>query len=382
MDNNINPDPTELDGKLRAIRNLAQELGFNGFGIAPARLDIAGDRFEKWLADGMSGEMAYMARGKEKRVDPDKVLPGARSVICLSANYLTASKDMSFEHEKDKGDISLYALNDDYHDVLGPKLKALEDAIQESFPNCKTRRYIDTGPVLEKPLAQKAGLGWIGKHTNLIAEGKGSWFFLAEILIDMELPYSQPASDHCGTCRDCIDICPTRAIIAPYVLDARKCISYLNIELKGPIPVEFRKAIGSRIYGCDDCQIVCPWNSFAKKIDEPSFIERQGTRNLIELMRLDDEGFRNRFRKSPVKRIKRRGLLRNVAVALGNSGNAEAIPALTEALEDSEALIRAHSVWALAELLGGKALAVFADKLGEEKDEMVLEEIDRAKKST
>lgn len=382
MDNNINPYHTKIEDKLRAIRKLALELGFDGFGIAPAHLDIAGDRFEKWLENGMAGEMAYMGRGKEKRLDPDKVLPGARSVICLSANYLTANKDMSFEHEKDAGDISLYALNDDYHDVLGPRLKTLEDAIQESFPNCKTRRYIDTGPVLEKPLAQKAGLGWIGKHTNLIAKGKGSWFFLAEILVDMELPYSQPASDHCGACRDCIDICPTRAIVAPYVLDARKCISYLNIELKGPIPVEFRKAIGSRIYGCDDCQIVCPWNSFAKKIDEPSFIERQGTRNLIELMRLDDEGFRNRFRKSPVKRIKRRGLLRNVAVALGNSGNAEAIPALTVALEDPEALIRAHSVWALAELLGGKALAVFADKLGEEKDEMVLEEIDRAKKST
>ena len=286
---------------------------------------------------------------------------------------------MRFADEKNTGDVSLYALNEDYHDLLGARLKLLEDAVRQAFPECSTRRYVDTGPVLEKPLAQNAGLGWIGKHTNLITEGVGSWFFLSEILVDVPLPHSTPATDHCGTCTACIDVCPTRAIVAPYVLDSRKCISYLTIELKGPIPIEFRKAIGSHIYGCDDCQIVCPWNSFAQKIEEPAFVEREGTRNLIELMALDDAGFRDRFRNSPVKRTKRRGLLRNVAIALGNSGNAEAIPVLTDALDDAEALIRAHAVWALAELMGMRSLAVFELKLKSEQDDRVLAEIGLAK---
>ncbi len=369
---------SQAHDKVNALRDLAHELGFSGFGIAPAQLDKAGQHFQKWLADGMAGEMSYIARGEDKRLDLDKVLPGVQSVICLSTNYLTDDKDMSFVEEKNTGDVSLYALNNDYHDLLWARLKTLEDALKQAFPECTSRHYVDTGPILEKPLAQNAGLGWVGKHTNLIEEGSGSWFFLSEILVDIPLPYSTPAIDHCGTCSSCIDICPTQAIVAPYVLDSRKCISYLTIELKGPIPIEFRKAIGSRIYGCDDCQIVCPWNSFAQKTEEPEFIEREGTRNLIELMRLDDEGFRNRFRKSPVKRTKRRGLLRNVAIALGNSGNAEAIPVLTDALDDAEALIRAHAVWALAELMGENAGTLFDLKLKGEQDEMVLEEINRA----
>jgi epoxyqueuosine reductase len=265
-------------------------------------------------------------------------------------------------------------LNADYHDIIAPRLQALEQALREEFPGCRTKAYVDTGPILEKPLAQRAGLGWIGKHTNLIAEGVGSWYFLSEILTDIELPAGAEAPDRCGTCRSCIDICPTRAIVAPYVLDARRCISYLTIELKGVIPVEFREAIGNRIYGCDDCQIVCPWNSFAKLADEPEFREPATTRRLIDLMRLDDEGFRRGFARGPIKRIKRRGLLRNVAVALGNSGNPAAIPELIPALRDREPLIRAHAVWALGRLMGNDALAVLGEHLAGEREEIVRAE--------
>jgi epoxyqueuosine reductase len=319
--------------------------------------------------------MSYMRRSAQKRSDLDQVLPGVKAVICLRTNYLTAEKDMTFVDDPDRGDISLYALNDDYHDVLVKRHRALEDKIQEEFPGCKTKSYIDTGPVLEKPLAQKAGLGWVGKHTNLITEDAGSYYFLSEILLDIALVEWEPAVDRCGTCRSCIDVCPTAAIVAPYVLDSRKCISYLTIELKGVIPREYRKAIGNRIYGCDDCQVVCPWNSFAIKTEDEAFRERDGTRQLIELMRLDDEGFRQRFRKSPIKRTKRRGLLRNVAVALGNSGNPDAVGPLTDALSDPEPLIRAHTVWALGELLGEKVLPILDDKLTGETEEIVRTEV-------
>ncbi|QPJ64100.1 MAG: tRNA epoxyqueuosine(34) reductase QueG [Candidatus Nitrohelix vancouverensis] len=365
----------QAKNQLMQVRQRALELGFKGFGVAPATvLDTTANRFDRWIESGYAGEMAYMARGAEKRKDPTLILPGVKSVVCLSYDYLTTHKSMEFAQDKATGDISLYALNLDYHDALAPRLEAVEAALQEAFPGCKTRRYIDTGPVLEKAMAEQAGIGWIGKHTNVITEGEGSWYFLAEILTDVELPRSDPATDHCGTCRSCIDVCPTNAIIAPYVLDSRKCISYLTIELKGPIPIEFRAALGNHIYGCDDCQIVCPWNSHAVTTDENAFIEREGTRALVELMRLDDEGFRERFRKSPVKRIKRRGLLRNVAVALGNSGDRAAVPVLLEALADVEPLIRAHALWAVGRLLGEEAREAIGSRLDEETDEMVLEE--------
>jgi len=253
-------------------------------------------------------------------------------------------------------------------------LRQVEEQILEKFAGCKTRIYVDTGPLLEKPLAQQAGLGWIGKHTNLLTQGTGSWYFLSEILTDVALPFSQPAEDHCGTCRSCIDICPTQAIIAPYVLDSKRCISYLTIELKGVIPVEYRKAIGNRIYGCDDCQIVCPWNSYAMKTDDPGFQKKQDTLKLIDLIQMDGEMFRQRFKGSPIKRIKRRGLLRNVAIALGNSGNPQAIPVLIEVLDDEEPLIRAHAVWALGELSGPEVVPILFEKLKNEKEEIVLEE--------
>ena len=369
----------ETSEKLDKIRLKALELGFEGFGVAPPDVGESGEWFQQWLAQNYDGEMAYIKRGEAKRLDLNLVLPGVKSVICLSTPYFTTPRTLDYLEEPETGDISNYALNLDYHDLIQPRLRQLEAYLVEVFPGCQTKGYVDTGPILEKPLAEKAGLGWIGKHTNLLTKGVGSYYFLSEILVDVALPLSGAAQNHCGTCTACIDICPTRAIVAPYILDSRKCISYLTIELKGAIPHEFRKAMGNRIYGCDDCQIVCPWNSFAVATEEPAFQEREGVKGLIELMELDEEGFRSRFRKSPVKRIKRRGLLRNVAVALGNSGQMEAVPALTEALSDPEPLIRSHAVWALGELLGKEVLEAVESCLMEETDDLVLNEVEQLK---
>jgi len=361
------------------IRRKAQDLGFDTLGVADPQPGTAGDRFQQWLDQGFAGEMAYMSRWRDKRLDPNQVLSGVQSVLCLRTNYFTKPRTLDFLQQPQEGDISNYAHHNDYHDVIGPRLRQLEAFLAEEFPGCQTKGYVDTGPLLEKPLAEKAGLGWIGKHTNLLTEGLGSWYFLSVVLIDVNLPRATRAVDHCGTCTSCIEICPTRAIVAPYVLDARRCISYLTIELKGFIPLEFRKPIGNRVFGCDDCQIVCPWNSFAVSTEEPAFQAREGTRLLIELMGLDDEGFRERFRKSPVKRIKRRGFLRNVAIALGNSGDSGAVPVLREALGDPEPLIRGHAVWALGELLKDKALPMLEAGLAGETDPAVLQEIEAVK---
>ena len=365
---------TVIEKTLR-IERFAKELGFDGFGVTREVPAKSVEKYKNWLSLGYEGEMSYMRRNVEKRSDLDLVLSEVKSVVCLRTNYLTADKGMEFIHDKEYGDISLYALNEDYHDVLAQRHQKLEKKIKEEFSGCQTKPYVDTGPILEKSLAKNAGLGWIGKHTNLITENVGSYYFLSEILVDAVMEPSEPSLDKCGTCRSCIDICPTQAIVAPYILDSRRCISYLTIELKGVIPVEFRKAMGNHIYGCDDCQIVCPWNSFAVKTDEESFRARDGSFQLIELMRLNDEAFRKRFKKSPVKRTKRRGLLRNVAVALGNSGNLSAVGPLIDALSDHEPLIRAHVVWALGELLGKKALPILNKTLTNEEEDIVKNEI-------
>lgn len=369
--------PVEKKEKLAGLESFSKSVGFDGFGVASPELSLAGERFGKWLDAGYDGEMAYLRRGQEKRQNPDLVLEGVQSILCFRTNYYPMEKDMSYIEHRDVADISIYALNKDYHDTVTLRLRKMEEKIKEEFEGCRTRIYVDTGPILEKPLAQQAGLGWIGKHTNLLTEGVGSWYFLSEILTDIALPSSQPAEDHCGTCRSCIDICPTDAIIAPYVLDSKRCISYLTIELKGVIPVEYRKAIGNRIYGCDDCQIVCPWNSYAVKTDDPDFQQKQDTLKLMDLIQINGEMFSRRFKGSPIKRIKRRGLLRNVAVALGNSGNPKAIPILIKVLDDEEPLIRAHVVWALGELSGAEALPLIQEKLNNEKEEIVLKELAR-----
>ena len=366
---------TTVTEKTLRIERFAKEIGFDGFGVTGEVPTKSVEKYKNWLSLGYEGEMSYMRRNVEKRSNLDLVLSGVKSVVCLRTNYLTADKGMEFVNDKEHGDISLYALNEDYHDVLVQRHRKLEKKIKEEFSGCQTKPYVDTGPILEKSLAKNAGLGWIGKHTNLITESVGSYYFLSEILVDAVMEPSEPSLDKCGTCRSCIDICPTQAIVAPYVLDSRRCISYLTIELKGVIPLEFRKAMGNHIYGCDDCQIVCPWNSFAVKTDEESFRARDGSFQLIELMRLNDEAFRKRFKKSPVKRTKRRGLLRNVAVALGNSGNLSAVGPLIDALSDHEPLIRAHVVWALGELLGKKALPILNKILTNEEEDIVKDEI-------
>ena len=366
---------SDINLKIKNIEEQAYALGFDGFGITSPEIDEEGNKLNQWLEMGYAGEMAYMTRGEAKRRDPNLVLKDIKSIICLRTNYFTVDKGMDFLNFPEKGDISLYALNKDYHDIITPRLKELEGVIQKEFSGCKTKVYVDTGPILEKPLAERAGLGWIGKHTNLLSEDIGSWYFLSEVLVDVLLPESKAAENHCGTCRSCIDICPTDAIVAPYVLDSRKCISYLTIELKGAIPVEFRRAIGNRIYGCDDCQIVCPWNSYAVKTKELGFKVADGNFLLTDLIQLDDEGFRKRFKGSPIKRIKRRGLLRNVAIALGNSQNPQAIPYLVKALNDKEPLIRAHIVWALGELLLSESVPLLDQKLINENDPLVLKEI-------
>ena len=366
---------TTVTEKTLRIERFAKEIGFDGFGVTREVPAKSVEKYKNWLSLGYEGEMSYMRRNVEKRSNLDLVLSGVKSVVCLRTNYLTADKGMEFVNDKEHGDISLYALNEDYHDVLVQRHQKLEKKIKEEFSGCQTKPYVDTGPILEKSLAKNAGLGWIGKHTNLITEGIGSYYFLSEILVDAVMEPSEPSLDKCGTCRSCIDICPTQAIVAPYILDSRRCISYLTIELKGVIPLEFRKAMGNHIYGCDDCQIVCPWNSFAVKTDEESFRARDGSFQLIELMRLNDEAFRKRFKKSPVKRTKRRGLLRNVAVALGNSGNLSAVGPLIDALSDHEPLIRAHVVWALGELLGKKALPILNKILTNEEEDIVKDEI-------
>lgn len=363
--------------KLADLKSFAESLGFDGFGVASPQLGTAGEKLGEWLDAGYDGEMAYIRRGEKKRKNPDLVLEGVQSILCFRTNYYTMEKNMSYVEHRDIADISIYALNKDYHDTIMPRLRKMEEKFQKEFQGCRTRIYVDTGPILEKPLAQQAGLGWIGKHTNLLTQGAGSWYFLSEILTDVAFPPSQPADDHCGTCKSCIDICPTDAIIAPYVLDSKRCISYLTIELKGVIPVEFRKAIGNRIYGCDDCQIVCPWNSYAVKTAEPDFQRKQDAFNLIDLIQVSGEMFSKMFKGSPIKRIKRRGLLRNVAVALGNSGNRQAIPVLVKALDDEEPLIRAHVVWALGELSGPEMLPTIRQKLRDEKEEIVLNEVER-----
>lgn len=298
--------------------------------------------------------MGYLERNAFKRVDPNEVLRGAKSVIVLATSY-SAGNTMKTraEHNRRHGLIARYARYADYHDVLAPRLKELTEFVNAlGGPETKSLWYVDTGPLLERDLAQRAGIGFAGKHTNLISRNLGNWFFISEIITTLELPPDDPEKNRCGHCTRCIDACPTQAITGPFQLDARRCISYLTIELKGSIPEEFRPAIGNRIYGCDICLEVCPWNRFAKEgammkehqredLDQP---------NLLELLRLDDAAFKQHFAGTPMLRTKRRGVLRNVCVALGNVGDEGALSALEQATHDSEPLIVEHAQWAIEQI--------------------------------
>jgi epoxyqueuosine reductase len=363
-----------------ALRQRAAELGFDGCRFTTAAPPQSAENFQGWLAEKQHGEMAWLERNAEKRIEPQKVLPGAKSVIALAVSYaqdkivqrpeqpLTRPADTlspsdgerdgvrgaQFSgHPSAAGLIARYARFTDYHDVLGEKLKTLTKFVDDlGGAGTRSLWYVDTGPVLERDFAQRAGIGFVGKHTNVISRNLGNWIFLAEILTTLELAPDTPEKNHCGTCTRCLAACPTNAITAPFQLDARKCISYLTIELKGSIPIEFRKAIGNRIYGCDDCLAVCPWNKFARagNLMQPHARADLAAPDLIGLLQLDDAGFKARFAGTPMLRTKRRGILRNVCVALGNIGDAAALPALEKAAHDPEPLIAEHARWAAAEI--------------------------------
>ncbi len=335
---------TPLKTKLVA---LAQKIGFDVCRVVRCDSPDHLAEFNQWFDDGAAGEMAYLARGAEKRADPQKILPGAHSIVVLAMNYFQGTEARSSNRT---GRIARYAWGDDYHDVLATKLKTLDEFLRESGGVQKC--YVDTGPILERDHAAKAGTGWHGKSTMLINQQLGTWFFLAEILTTLDLPADAPARDRCGKCTRCIDACPTGAITEPHRLDARRCISYLTIELKGSIPTELRPLIGDRIFGCDDCLEACPWNRFAQASRDVAFSTKPATANfgLRNYLRLTEPEFRNLFRSSPIKRIKRRGFLRNVCVALGNVGTTDDLPALEKIATDPEPLIAEHAAWAIKQI--------------------------------
>jgi epoxyqueuosine reductase len=360
----------------KKIKEIAHTLGFEWVGVAPAQKPEHWAFYQQWLSLGHAGDMGYLGRNLDRRADPCEVVPEAKSILCLGTNYLP--HEFTVDDAKPRGIISKYARGDDYHDVIKARLFDLLAQIQDIEPTADGRVYVDTGPVLERDFAARAGLGWFGKHTGLIDKHTGSWFFLAEIILTLELEPDAPQLDHCGTCTRCIDACPTDAIVAPYEVDSRLCISYLTIELRDSIPRDLRSKMGAWVYGCDICQDVCPWNiKHSKPTDDPVFQARTGLDGpkLADLLQMDQTAFSTQFKNSPIKRTKRRGLLRNAAVALGNVGDVEDVPVLELALGDDEPLVRGHAAWALGQIGGDKACEALKDRLQEEVDPEVLEEI-------
>lgn len=335
-----------MSGMEKQIQAWAAELGFDDCRIARAKQAGHADVFRDWLADGKHGGMAWMERTPDRRCDPREVLPGCKSLVCLAMNYYPGANPFPDGHPGGYR-IARYAWNDDYHDLIEGRLKEFDLRLQSLGGVQKP--YVDTGPVLERDFATESGLGWNGKSTMQIHRRLGTWFFLAEMLTTLSLVPDEPFGDHCGKCTRCIAACPTGAITAPHRLDARRCISYLTIENKGPIPEEFREAMGDRIYGCDDCLDACPWNRFAAESREMTFQARGSVfaKRLRDFLELDDDGFRALFAKSPIKRIKRPRFLRNVCVALGNTGASDDLPALERAAADPDPLIAEHAEWAL-----------------------------------
>ncbi len=336
----------------RDLKAWGQALGFQQVGIADCDLSQAEGRLQQWLADAMHGDMGYMARHGLKRTRPQQLVPGTLSVISARMDYLPEHQQAMDEALADpaRAFVSRYALGRDYHKVLRARLKRLAQRLEERIGTYGWRVFVDSAPVMEKPLAEKAGLGWVGKHTNLINREAGSWFFLGEIYCDLPLPPDSPAREHCGHCQTCIDICPTKAIIAPFQLDARLCISYLTIEHFGSIPEALRPQMGNHIYGCDDCQLYCPWNRFARLTHESDFFARDGldAATLIELFGWDQSDFLSRTEGSAIRRIGHERWLRNIAVALGNAPRSDAVlQALCRRREHPSAMVREHVSWAL-----------------------------------
>jgi epoxyqueuosine reductase len=337
-----------------AVRDWATELGFQQLGITSTSLAEDEVRLNAWLAQDYHGEMGYMSRHGTKRSRPEELVPGTLRVISVRMNYLPAEPNSPVEllDHPNRAYVSRYALGRDYHKLMRRRLQQLADRITTASGPFGYRAFVDSGPVLEKPLARNAGLGWIGKHTNLINKDAGSWFFLGELLTDLPLPADEPATEHCGTCSVCIDVCPTDAIVAPFKLDARRCISYLTIELKGSVPQELRPLIGNRVYGCDDCQLFCPWNKFAQPTSEDDFAPRHGldTAELTDLFSWNEEEWLAKMAGSAIRRIGYEQWLRNIAIALGNAATSAAIVAALETrADDPSALVCEHVAWALAQ---------------------------------
>lgn len=359
------------------IRARAHDAGFERVGFAAAAPAPHAAGLRAWLAAGMQGSMAYMQDPDGNREDPVRYLPWARSVIALGLAYRS---NQEVTADPDRGAISSYAWGRDYHAVVRARLERLREAIAAAAPGARTHPFVDTSPVLEKGLAEAAGIGWRGKHSNVIAQRAGSWFFLSGLLTDLELPPDSVARDHCGTCVRCIDVCPTGAIVRPYVVDARRCIAYLTIEHRGSIDRELRPLLGNHIFGCDDCQDVCPWNRHAVRTRLPEFEARPDALNpaLLELLGISRSEWNRRFKKTPVRRATYEGFVRNVAVALGNWGDPQAVPALAARLADPSPLVREHVAWALGRIATTDAQDALRVRRSVEDDAAVLEEIDAA----
>ena len=358
------------------IRAKAAELGFDAVGFA--RVDQpwpAGGRLAQFVAEGRHGSMTWMEETLTRRAHPQAMWPGARSAVMLGMNYGPDSDPMATLARRTTGNISVYARGDDYHELIKKRLKDLGRWMGAALGG-ELKVFVDTAPLMEKPLAQGAGLGWQGKHTNLVSREHGSWLFLGSVLTALELEPDAPAEEHCGSCRACLDVCPTDAFPAPFQLDARRCLSYLTIERKGPMPREFRAAMGNRIYGCDDCLAVCPWNKFAAEARESALQARDSLQDpsLAHLAGLDDAAFRSLFAKSPVKRIGRDRFLRNVFYAIGNSGEASLAAAALRLLDDPAPVVRGAAVWALSRLLDKAEFGrLRAERAGEEDADVAAE---------
>ena len=374
-------NPVRQD-RLRDFLNLeATKLGFDVVAVAdPAAIPLAGERLADYVAHGRHGSMEWLAETQERRSDPRGLWPDVRSVILLAMNYGPDEDPLALLQRKDRAGISVYARHRDYHDVIKGRLKDLAQKFA-SRSGADVKVFVDTAPVMEKPLAEAAGIGWQGKHTNLVSREFGSWLFLGSIFTTADLAPDARNSGQCGSCRACLDICPTGAFPAPYQIDARRCISYLTIENKGPIPHDFRHAIGNRIYGCDDCLAACPWNKFAQKASEAKLVARADLREpkIADLLTLDDAAFRTLFSGSPVKRIGRDRFIRNVLIAAGNSDDVSLVPQVRELAGDPSPLVRGSAVWAMAQLCSGEDLTTTLDalRIGEE-DASVITEIDAA----
>ncbi len=360
----------------QSIKSAARQIGFDGCAICAAQTPAGLSRFHQWLEAGYHGEMSYLESRRDAYTHPRYVMDGVRSIVILALSHAPTPRQPISQGQ---GLVARYAWGSrDYHDVIHSRLKQLKTAVLQWQPESRVRGVVDSAPLLEREFAVLAGLGWQGKNTLILNKQAGSWFFLAALLLDFEVQYDAPhATDHCGTCRACLDACPTNAFVAPNLLDATRCISYLTIELRDPIPVELRKGVGDWVFGCDVCQDVCPWNRKAPETGVPEFAatDELNPLDLPELFDLDDDAFRARFRRTPLWRSKRRGLLRNAAIVLGNQADPSAIPALLKGLHDPEPLIRGAAAWALGQMRDVQVPLALSQRISEERDQTVRAEI-------